>query len=63
MVAGQRERPLRFMTTSSEPVERLYSSRDFGEDRYLDRPGFPGAWPYTRRPRDWILGQGSGLCA
>jgi methylmalonyl-CoA mutase N-terminal domain/subunit len=44
----QRERDVRFMTTSSEPIERLYTPRDFPEDEYLDKLGFPGAWPYTR---------------
>jgi methylmalonyl-CoA mutase N-terminal domain/subunit len=42
------ERPVRFMTTSSEPVERLYTPQDFGEHEYLGKLGFPGRWPYTR---------------
>jgi methylmalonyl-CoA mutase, N-terminal domain len=46
--AGQVERPMRFMTTSSDPIERLYTPRDFAEHDYLDQLGFPGAWPYTR---------------
>jgi methylmalonyl-CoA mutase N-terminal domain/subunit len=44
----QPERPTRFMTTSSDPVERLYSPRDFHESEYMDRLGFPGNWPFTR---------------
>src|SRR5256714_6538599 len=44
----QPERPVRFMTTSSDPVERLYSPRDFHESEYMDRLGFPGNWPFTR---------------
>ena len=44
----QPERPMRFMTTSSDPVERLYSPRDFHESEYMDRLGFPGSWPFTR---------------
>jgi methylmalonyl-CoA mutase N-terminal domain/subunit len=44
----QSERPIRFMTTSSEPIERLYTPRDFGEDEYLEKLGFPGSSPYTR---------------
>jgi methylmalonyl-CoA mutase N-terminal domain/subunit len=44
----QPERPMRFMTTSSDPVERLYSPRDFHESEYMDRLGFPGNWPFTR---------------
>jgi methylmalonyl-CoA mutase N-terminal domain/subunit len=46
--AAARERPVRFMTTSSEPVKRLYTPREFHQDQYLDRVGFPGRWPYTR---------------
>jgi methylmalonyl-CoA mutase, N-terminal domain len=46
--ARSTERPIRFMTTSSEPIERLYTPRDFAEDEYMDRLGFPGQWPYTR---------------
>src|SRR5471030_2385827 len=42
------ERPVRFMTTSSEPLARLYTPEDFGESEYLDKLGFPGEWPYTR---------------
>src|SRR5215211_1890388 len=42
------ERPIRFMTTSSEPIERLYTPRDFSEDDYVEKLGFPGQWPYTR---------------
>src|SRR5579864_5931543 len=45
---AQRERDIRFMTTSSEPIERLYTPRDFPEDDYLAKVGFPGQWPYTR---------------
>ena len=44
----QRERGMRFMTTSSEPIERLYTPRDFPEATYIDKLGFPGQWPYTR---------------
>jgi methylmalonyl-CoA mutase N-terminal domain/subunit len=44
----QPERPTRFMTTSSEPVERLYTPEAFDEDEYLRKLGFPGQWPYTR---------------
>jgi hypothetical protein len=33
---------VRLMTTSSEPVERLYTPADFPERAYMDRLGFPG---------------------
>jgi methylmalonyl-CoA mutase, N-terminal domain len=46
--AEARERPVRFMTTSSEPLERLYTPRDFSDDQYMDKLGFPGQWPFTR---------------
>src|ERR687885_652241 len=46
--AEQRERPIRFMTTSSEPIERLYTPEDFHESEYMAKLGFPGGWPFTR---------------
>src|SRR2546422_6193030 len=46
--ARQPERPIRFMTTSSEPIERLYTPEDFREAEYLEKLGFPGRWPFTR---------------
>jgi len=62
------ERPLRFMTTSSEPLERLYSPADFHEAEYLSKLGFPGAWPYTRgvhatghRGRLWTMRMFAGF--
>ena len=48
MAAKQAERPIRFMTTSSDPVERLYTPDDFHESEYMAKLGFPGAWPFTR---------------
>src|SRR5213593_2858145 len=62
------ERPLRFMTTSSDPIERLYSPADFREADYLGKVGFPGAWPYTRgvhatghRGRLWTMRMFAGF--
>src|SRR5215468_722546 len=62
------ERDVRFMTTSSEPVERLYTPRDFGDNEYLDKQGFPGEWPYTRgvhatghRGRLWTMRMFAGF--
>jgi methylmalonyl-CoA mutase, N-terminal domain len=46
--AKQSERPMRFMTTSSEPIERLYTPEHFRESEYLGKLGFPGEWPFTR---------------
>jgi methylmalonyl-CoA mutase, N-terminal domain len=42
------ERSKRFMTTSSQPIERLYTPADFREHEYVEKLGFPGRWPYTR---------------
>ena len=36
------------MTTSSLPIDRLYTPADFHEDEYVEKLGFPGKWPYTR---------------
>jgi methylmalonyl-CoA mutase N-terminal domain/subunit len=62
------ERPLRFMTTSSDPIERLYTPADFHEAEYLDKVGFPGTWPYTRgihatgqRGRLWTMRMFAGF--
>jgi len=62
------ERPARFMTTSSEPVERLYTPQDFAEHDYMDKVGFPGQWPYTRgvhatgyRGRLWTMRMFAGF--
>ncbi|MBV9598042.1 MAG: methylmalonyl-CoA mutase family protein [Chloroflexi bacterium] len=46
--ARQVERQTRFMTTSSDPVERLYTPADFPQDEYMEKLGFPGQWPFTR---------------
>jgi len=46
--ARQIERPTPFMTTSSEPIERLYTPEDFHESEYMHKLGFPGSWPFTR---------------
>src|ERR1700716_484476 len=65
---GQPERPLRFMTTSSAPMNRLYTPSDFSDDEYLEKLGFPGAWPYARgvhatghRGRLWTMRMFAGF--
>src|SRR5438105_8835024 len=62
------ERPLRFMTTSSDPVRRLYTPADFRESAYLGKVGFPGQAPYTRgvhatghRGRLWTMRMFAGF--
>ncbi|HRI55693.1 MAG TPA: methylmalonyl-CoA mutase family protein [Anaerolineae bacterium] len=42
------ERQERFVTTSSAPVERLYTPVDIADTDYLRDIGFPGEYPYTR---------------
>src|SRR5437867_7218692 len=42
------ERASKFMTTSSEPVERLYSPLDIADMDYARDIGFPGEYPFTR---------------
>ena len=42
------ERQERFVTTSSAPVERLYTPADIADTDYLRDIGFPGEYPYTR---------------
>jgi methylmalonyl-CoA mutase, N-terminal domain len=68
VAAAQRERPVRFMTTSSDPVERLYTPRDAPEATYMQRLGFPGQWPFTRgvhptgqRGRLWTMRMFAGF--
>jgi methylmalonyl-CoA mutase N-terminal domain/subunit len=42
------ERQDEFITTSSAPVERLYTPLDLPDFDYLEDLGFPGEYPYTR---------------
>ncbi len=42
------ERERKFLTTSSEPVERLYTPLDIADVDYLRDLGFPGEYPFTR---------------
>ncbi|MBN1180125.1 MAG: methylmalonyl-CoA mutase family protein [Anaerolineae bacterium] len=61
------ERYESFVTTSSEPVERLYTPLDVGDD-YLEKLGFPGEYPFTRgvhptmhRGRLWTMRMFAGF--
>jgi methylmalonyl-CoA mutase N-terminal domain/subunit len=47
-LARHPERRERFMTTSSETVDRLYTPLDAPELDYTRDLGFPGEYPYTR---------------
>src|SRR3712207_4125766 len=42
------ERDVAFMTTSSEPIERLYTPLDLAEKSYLRDIAHPGEYPFTR---------------
>jgi methylmalonyl-CoA mutase N-terminal domain/subunit len=62
------ERQEKFITTSSEPVERLYSPLDIPELDYLADLGLPGEYPYTRgvhptlyRSRLWTMRMFAGF--
>jgi methylmalonyl-CoA mutase N-terminal domain/subunit len=61
------ERHPEFITTSSEPVERLYTPLDLDGD-YVDQLGFPGEYPFTRgvhptmhRGRLWTMRMFAGF--
>jgi methylmalonyl-CoA mutase N-terminal domain/subunit len=47
-LAGMPERQERFMTTSSEPINRLYTPLDVADLEYERDLGLPGEYPYTR---------------
>ncbi|MDF1499119.1 MAG: methylmalonyl-CoA mutase family protein [Anaerolineales bacterium] len=47
-LARQPERRDEFITTSSEPVNRLYTPLDIADLDYLQDIGLPGEYPYTR---------------
>jgi methylmalonyl-CoA mutase N-terminal domain/subunit len=66
--ARQPERQTRFITTSSAPLERLYTPADFPQDEYMEKLGFPGQWPFTRgvhatghRGRLWTMRMFAGF--
>jgi len=61
------ERYEEFITTSSDPVKRLYTPLDV-EDGYLETQGFPGEYPFTRgihptmhRGRLWTMRMFAGF--
>ena len=42
------ERAQKFMTTSSAPIERLYTPLDVDHEAYIQKINFPGQYPFTR---------------
>jgi len=68
VLAGMPERQEAFITTSSEPVERLYTPLDLPDFDYINDLGFPGEYPYTRgvhptmhRGRLWTMRMFAGF--
>ncbi len=62
------ERLQKFMTTSSRPVNRLYTPLDIPDFDYLQALGLPGEYPYTRgvhstmyRGRLWTMRMFAGF--
>ena len=62
------ERREKFITTSSEEINRLYTPLDSKEVNYLEDLGFPGNYPYTRgihptmhRSRPWTMRMFAGF--
>jgi len=64
------ERQDEFITTSSEPIARLYTPLDVKDKTYAETLGFPGEYPYTRgvhatmhRGRLWTMRMFAGFGA
>src|SRR3990170_5836723 len=62
------ERQGPFITTSSEPVERLYTPLDVANLDYMESLGMPGEYPFTRgvhptlhRGRLWTMRMFAGF--
>jgi methylmalonyl-CoA mutase, N-terminal domain len=47
-ISRMQERSKEFVTTSSRPVERLYTPLDIPDFDYMNDLGFPGEYPFTR---------------
>jgi methylmalonyl-CoA mutase, N-terminal domain len=67
-LAQMPERQEEFITTSSEPIERLYTPLDTAGMDYLNDLGLPGEYPYTRgvhptmhRGRMWTMRMFAGF--
>lgn len=67
-MANMPERRERFITTSSEPVDRLYTPLDIADMDYVRDLGLPGQYPYTRgihptmyRGRPWTMRMFAGF--
>jgi len=65
---GSKERQDDFITTSSLPIDRLYTPADIPDYDYFEKLGFPGQYPFTRgvqpnmhRGRLWTMRQFAGF--
>ena len=65
---GKKERLDDFITTSSVPIDRLYTPEDISDFDYLEKLNFPGQYPFTRgvqptmhRGRLWTMRQFAGF--
>ncbi len=62
------ERREKFMTTSGEPIKRLYTPLDVADQDYMTDLGLPGAYPFTRgvhatlyRGKPWTMRMFAGF--
>lgn len=62
------ERRKKFITGSSDEVERIYTPEDIADLNYMEHLGFPGQYPFTRgvqptmyRGRLWTMRQYAGF--
>jgi methylmalonyl-CoA mutase N-terminal domain/subunit len=67
-VSKKPERQKDFTTISFTPVRPLYQPNDFDSERYLNKIGFPGKYPFTRgiqptmyRGKLWTMRQYAGF--
>ncbi len=68
VLAKNAERKKEFTTSSWQPVERVALPDSWDAQKYLDKLGFPGEYPYTRgvqptmyRGRLWTMRQYAGF--
>jgi methylmalonyl-CoA mutase N-terminal domain/subunit len=67
-LSNKEERKEKFITTSSEPIDRLYTPLDIADMDFKEDIGFPGEYPYTRgihptmyRGRTWTMRMFAGF--
>ena len=68
LLEGKKERQKEFLTTSSVPIDRIYTPEDIPDYDYLEKLNFPGQYPFTRgvqptmhRGRLWTMRQFAGF--